>query len=320
MENQIVVNQNNLQMRDIDTVTGEIITIKTQAQNTLIAYAIEIGKRLVEAKSMLNHGEWGAWLEEKVDFSQSSANNYMKLYEEYGSQNPFLLGFGANSQTFGNLTYAKAIKLLAIPSEEREEFIVKNDIENKSTRETDKLIKEHKQALEEKKRLEEENQRLKGYQKEAEEAKKMALKAQTILADKEKELEELKDEMESAVTPSLSDEELNEIKKDAELEAQKIFNKKLEDERSKLEAEIAAAKAEKEAAEERAKEANAKITELEKQTKLSSPLVTEFKTVYEDFQVKGGKLLQIILDVKKEDEETAAKLRKALDAVLSQLS
>ena len=333
MENQIVINHETLQTRNIDTITVEIINLKNQAKNTFLAYACEIGKRLCEAKSALNHGKWGAWLKEKVDFSQSTAQNYMNLFVEYGDGSALLLGSGANSQAFANLDYSKAIKLLAIPAEERESFAVENDIEHKSSRETDKLIKEHKAALEEKKRLEEENARLKGYQKEADEAKKMALNAQTALSDKQKELDELKEtikEMENSVVvdvpddpsdvPQISDEELDQIKADAKHEAEEQFKAELKAREDALKNEIAAEKAKKEAAEARAKEANDKIAEYEKQAKMSNPFVAEFKLVFEDFQSKADILLSIIASAKRDDPETAAKLRKALDAALSKIS
>lgn len=335
MDNQLVINHEALQTRDIEIITEEIIGLKNQAKNTFLAYVCEIGKRLCEAKEKLNHGEWGEWLKEKVDFSQSTANNYMNLYSEYGDGSAVLLGLGANYQTFANLDYSKAVKLLAIPSEERESFVIENDIENKSARETDKLIKEHKAALEEKKRLEEENARLKGYQKEADEAKKMALNAQTALSDKQAELDKLKealDELENnSAEPQISDEELRKIekeaKKEAEQQAEAKFNvklmgerAKLDEERAKLEAEIAAVKAEKDAAEARAKEANNKMAEYEKQAKMSNPLVAEFKLVFEDFQSKADILLSIIATAKRDDPETAAKLQKALDTALAQIS
>ena len=38
---------------------------------------IEIGRRLVEAKEMLQHGEWLPWLEKETGFSTSSAQRYM---------------------------------------------------------------------------------------------------------------------------------------------------------------------------------------------------------------------------------------------------
>lgn len=323
MENQIVVNQQNLSKRDIGVITEEIIGLKNQAKTTFVAYACEIGKRLYEAKNKLNHGEWGAWLKEKVDFSQSTANNYMNLYDEYGDGSAILLGMGANSQAFANLDYSKAIKLLALPKEEREEFVVENDIENKSVRETDKLIKEHKKALEEKARLEEENARLKNIKKDAEEAQALALKAQDALSLKERELDKIKEqlkekeqELEDAVAPSLSEDELNKIKKEAKAEAKKEFEAKLETEKQKLEKEISLAKEEKSKADALVKDAEWRLKEFEKQVKLQDPLIAKFKTIFEDFQEKGFNLLEIIENT---DKETSIKFRAALNAFLEKM-
>lgn len=323
MENQIVVNQQNLSKRDIGVITEEIIGLKNQARTTFVAYACEIGKRLYEAKNKLNHGEWGAWLKEKVDFSQSTANNYMNLYDEYGDGSAILLGMGANSQAFANLDYSKAIKLLALPKEEREEFVVENDIENKSVRETDKLIKEHKKALEEKARLEEENARLKNIKKDAEEAQALALKAQDALSLKERELDKIKEqlkekeqELEDAVAPSLSEDELNKIKKEAKAEAKKEFEAKLETEKQKLEKEISLAKEEKSKADAQVKDAERRLKEFEKQVKLQDPLIAKFKTIFEDFQEKGFNLLEIIENT---DKETSIKFRAALNAFLEKM-
>jgi hypothetical protein len=327
MDNQLVINHETLQTRNIDTITVEIINLKNQAKTTFLAYACEIGKRLCEAKNKLNHGEWGAWLKEKVDFSQSTANNYMNLYVEYGDGSALLLGAGANSQAFANLDYSKAIMLLAIPAEERESFVTENDIEHKSSRETDKLVKDYKTALEEKKKLEEENARLAGYQKEASDNMIKALTAQRKLTEKERELEKVKAELEAArhsepveESPALSDEELDQIKADAKHEAEEQFKAELKAREDALKNEIAAEKAKKEAAEARAKEANDKIAEYEKQAKMSNPFVAEFKLVFEDFQSKADVLLSIIASAKRDDPETAAKLRKALDAALSKIS
>lgn len=73
--------------RDIETVTSEIIILKNQAQSMAIDFAIEIGGKLTEAKELVKHGEWGDWLKNKVDFSQSQANNLMKVYENRGKHN-----------------------------------------------------------------------------------------------------------------------------------------------------------------------------------------------------------------------------------------
>ena len=68
----------------------------------VLGYAIEIGRKLVEAKAMLPYGQWGQWLKEEVEFSQSSAQNFMRIFEEYGAKQVSLFG-DAESQTLGIL-------------------------------------------------------------------------------------------------------------------------------------------------------------------------------------------------------------------------
>lgn len=110
-----------------------------------VKYAIEIGRRLNEAKAVLEHGQWGPWLEREVNFSQSTANNYMKIFERYGSDQVSLFG-DAKSQTLGNLPYTKALKLLAVPEDEVETFVEEHDVANMSTRELEQAIRERDEA------------------------------------------------------------------------------------------------------------------------------------------------------------------------------
>lgn len=130
--------------RSISTVTAEIVAISNQAAQVAYMSMIEIGRRLVEAKAMVPHGEWGDYLRNEVQFSQRSANNFMRAYER--SQN------GANSQTFANLGYSQIVKLLALPDEELEEFTESHDVQHMSVRELDQALKERN----EEKRLREE--------------------------------------------------------------------------------------------------------------------------------------------------------------------
>src|SRR5699024_12724772 len=100
--------------RSQETIATEINSIKEQTQKMLLHNSIEIGKRLVEAKEILPHGEWGSWLEGAVDYSQSTANNLMKIYEEYGDGQAALFGGNADSEAVASLPYTKALR-----SEER---------------------------------------------------------------------------------------------------------------------------------------------------------------------------------------------------------
>ena len=135
--------------RTVETVTLEIRTLQRQAQQIMLGYAVEIGRRLEEVKAILPHGQWGEYLKNEVDYSQSTANNFMRIYREYGAAQQSLFGGEAKSQAFANLTYTKALRLLAIPDEEeREQFMVEHDVEGMSNRELDKALKEREEALE----------------------------------------------------------------------------------------------------------------------------------------------------------------------------
>lgn len=120
--------------RTIGQVTEEINYLTAQAQRLILGHAIEIGRRLTEAKEMLPHGEWSKWLQEEVHYSASSANNMMRIFEAYGDSQMSLFGPAANSQTFGNLDYSKALALLAMPEDEREAFAQQVDAEHISVR------------------------------------------------------------------------------------------------------------------------------------------------------------------------------------------
>lgn len=128
--------------RDPDIVAAEINTIKKNVQQIMIAGALEIGGKLVEAKGMVPHGQWGKWLEEKVNYSQSTANNMMKLYQEYGGNQQSLFDTWTNSQTFAEMSYTQHLALLALPFSERQDFAETNQVAEMSTRELEKKIRE----------------------------------------------------------------------------------------------------------------------------------------------------------------------------------
>uniref|UniRef100_UPI002628896C DUF3102 domain-containing protein n=1 Tax=uncultured Flavonifractor sp. TaxID=1193534 RepID=UPI002628896C len=132
--------------RSVETVTLEIRTLQHQAQQMLLSYAIEIGRRLVEVKALLPHGQWGDYIKEQVGYSQSTANNLMRVFEEYGAPQQSMFGAGANSQALGNLSYTKALRLLAIPADEREAFAEEHHVEELSTRQLEQAIKERDEA------------------------------------------------------------------------------------------------------------------------------------------------------------------------------
>jgi len=136
-------------------IAAEINTIRHQAGKILLTSAIEIGRRLKEAKDLLPHGEWGKWLKKSVSYSQRTADKLMQLWEEYGTKllaSPDSDG-NPNSPPVANLTYSQALILLGIPEEEREEFIAEHDVESMTRVELQQAVKDRDQAIQEKKDL-----------------------------------------------------------------------------------------------------------------------------------------------------------------------
>ena len=184
--NDIAMMDKNLSIdRTPEVIAIEINSIKEQTRKIMLFNSIEIGKRLAEAKIMLGHGEWGDWLEKSVDYSQRTASNLMRIFDEYGtSQISLFCDNNAKSQALANLNYTQAVALMGIPQEDRESFIEKNDVNNLSTRELQQAIKE-KQELEAK---------LKEVEASWEKDKKLAENAKRIAEEIGEEKRKLSDE------------------------------------------------------------------------------------------------------------------------------
>ncbi|SHN52040.1 DUF3102 domain-containing protein [Desulfitobacterium chlororespirans] len=144
-------------------IATEINMIKQQTGKILLAGAIEVGRRLKEAKELLPHGEWLKWLEESVSYTDRRAQKLMRIFDAYGSQQSppasavspkagALNSISATSedqiqkQGSPNLNYTQALLLLGVPEEERFQLMEELDLESMTTRELEKAIQERKQA------------------------------------------------------------------------------------------------------------------------------------------------------------------------------
>lgn len=190
-------------------IAAEIRSIDSQARKVVLDSAIEIGKRLREAKGLVAHGEWGAWLENNVSYSQSTANNFMRVSEEYET---------ANSQTFANLSYSQAVALLAVPAEDREAFVEETNATEMSTRELKAAIAAREEA---ERKLQEEQARV-----AAEKAAREALEAQqkeneALVQELTEKLEKAETKKDSATATKLRA-DLKSAKEDADRYRQKI--------------------------------------------------------------------------------------------------
>lgn len=181
-------------VRDLAMVTSDIQYAQRQGARQLASNLIEIGRLLVEAKSMVEPKDWGAYIWDNFGYSTSSADNWMKLYREYGDNQESLFDSFRDSQTFGKLSYTQLLALTALPAEERADFVESHDVENMSTRQLQQAIRERdeaRQALEEAQRRAEEAEALNEKQKNeselaAEDAKRDADKLRTRAESAEK--------------------------------------------------------------------------------------------------------------------------------------
>lgn len=337
MENKLqTIQQSNAPSRDVGIIADEIRNLKAQAYTMGLVFAIEIGRRLEEAKQALPHGEWGNWLKNEVDFSQSKAENLMKLFREYGDEQITLWGATLKSQTYANLPCSKALLLLAVPREEREEFAEEVGAEDLSVRELKAAIEERdkaqKMAEMQKKLKEEATENWKKAEAARQEALRRASDAEHLAASAEElqnrlyELEaqtlhektaakELQRQLDEAkANPKIPKATLDKLKKEAAEAAQKAAS-----DAAKKELEAAQAKAEKATAEaikakNAASEAERRAAEAEKKLKTASPEIAAFKALFESVQADVQKLRNMIETLRGTDPETADKLSKALHA------
>lgn len=324
------------EVRSITAITDEIIFYKNVGGQAVI----EIGKRLIEAKAQLKHGEWLPWLSEKVEFSETSAQRFMQLAREYG-----------NTSLVGDLGTSKALVLLALPASERENFASEKHVVNgeeksvaeMSKRELEEAIRQRKIAeLERDKARRELDEQRKANEEAAAEAQKAqeaaeaaraevenaqgtALAAQERAAALEREMKELREKpVDVAVqTVDTSEEQIAlavaEAKKDAEAEKALALGKKAE-ELKKAREDLTQAKADAQAAAEKAEkaedEAAALRAELDKARKSAAAMdnkaLAEFAVLFRQAQETVNRMTEIVDEL---DEESRPKIYRALGAL-----
>ena len=330
-------------VRTPEIIGSEIRQLTHQARTVTLWFGIEIGRRLVEAKEMMGHGEWLPYLKAQTEFSQSTANRFMTLFKEYGSAQSSLFGAESNYPTLNNLSISNALRLLAVPEEEREEFAAEHDVEHMSARELDELIKAREAA---EARAEQAENALRqadeGAALRAAEWQEKIDAAKSAESDAKELLKELKDKLAAAEAASRrAADELEELRnrpvevavevdeeavKEAETKARAASDAEWAEKYAKLNAELsdANAKAEKlKAKVKKAEEAQAAAAEeldkARRQTKLSDPNTAVFKQIFESLQEDFNKLHGCLLKIRASDADTAQKLGKAVQALVEKM-
>lgn len=147
---------NEMEVKRTPELIGSEIRMYYEAgRRVTMLCGIEIGRRLVEAKDLMQHGEFLPWLTRETPFSERHAQNYMKIYREYGTQMG-LLEAGTNAKYIADLPISKALLLLSVPESERDEFAESVDAEHLNSEELKKAIRERDEALARAKAAEEE--------------------------------------------------------------------------------------------------------------------------------------------------------------------
>lgn len=304
--------------RPIEAITEEILFYKQQAGTAIL----EIGRRLLEAKEQLDHGEWLPWLEEKVEFSQSTAQRFMRLAREYTKTSPEL-----------NLGAAKALLMLAVPPMEREEFMAtphevngeEKTVEEMSRRELEAVIKELEEARGTNEQLrmdlDEQREEMEAERDAAQEARDRAEEYREKAQALRNELEELKASGPVTVTELVIDEEaVKKAAEEARAEAEKKLEKKIaaaEKNREKAEKDLEEARKAQQQEEEKRRGLEGQMEGLRKKLAVAeNSAAAEFKLYFNQAQEAINRMNGIIGRMEGDDREGAGRLKNAMKAMM----
>lgn len=121
------------QLAEIRLITLET-EIKGLAKKTALCM-LEMGDKLIEAKSLVPHGQWESWLKNNVELSTRTARNLMMIAQ----------AFSENRQAIADLNVTALYLLAEMPTQDREQFLMENNVSNMTTRELKSAIDERKQ-------------------------------------------------------------------------------------------------------------------------------------------------------------------------------
>ena len=110
--------------------------IKTLAHKTALNM-IDMGSKLLEAKSLCPHGQWETWLENNINMSARTARNLMKISQAFLSKR----------QAIADLSVTSLYLLTELPEEKRDSFLQQHDISQMTTRELKAAITKEKTRI-----------------------------------------------------------------------------------------------------------------------------------------------------------------------------
>lgn len=219
---------------DINAVKSHASAVFRAAVDEGKRSCILIGKLLEEAKSLVPHGEWGAWLQNNVDYSESTAQNLMRCYREFGDEQIDFFSGVSDADFFSILTQSQMLELLALPKDQRREFVEahREEIEDGSlsTRqmreEIDRLKRE---AAEKDEEIEAANGKIKNLTTELDEERKKPAPepvVQEVITHQPspEQIDAIRDEIRAEEAKRLSDEHDAHVKS-----VQSVYNARIKD-------------------------------------------------------------------------------------------
>lgn len=290
-------------VRSIEIVTAEIYTIRDNVARVFMDGVVQIGRRLEEAKQLVPHGEWTDYLDTKLGYKPSTAQNYMRIAREFGDGQVGLSGKTA-SDFFGNLGYSQLLPLLGLPEEEREQLAEEHGLADMSSREIAALVKERDEA---KAALEREKKFSDDYGVEARRARRLLADVKGKLKSVEQDYQEQKKAAQTnAETAAELQRQLNELAEKANQPRELT-----DEERAALRAEAAAEQAKAvQAAEARAAEALAKLE------KVKNPAAHKVNFLFGELCEYWRRLQTALKELEQSDEEAAGKMKAAIGQVI----
>lgn len=329
----------SIESKSTEQLTAEANTLYHQAERLAGMSAMmlaETGRRLIEVKSRIPHGEFGKWCEENLEFSYRKAARTMQLAEKMDDENSLI----SKMPTLANIGISRVWALLAAPEEVAAEVVENNDVESMKVRELqDELsrVKAEKEAAERKADTLDRNnddirKELASMQRKLsetvteEEFNEMQAAAQAQKEDLTKELNEAKaaaDEIQVKLDKAKEDLKKQKAKQ-KELEAAKDeeVQKSIEEAKTDI---VKKAKDEAHAEfvadlEQNAKDIKQLQEEIERleaeRAKLSNTALMEFKVYVDQLQDIYDKLNDMITEESLKDEELGAKMQMALQTVV----
>lgn len=290
-------------VRSIEIVTAEIYTIRDNVARVFMDGVVQIGRRLEEAMQLVPHGEWTDYLDTKLGYKPSTAQNYMRIAREFGDGQVGLSGKTA-SDFFGNLGYSQLLPLLGLPEGEREQLAEEHDLAGMSSREIAALVKERDEAKAAAAQAQEQADKQGQEARSARDA--LATAKDKLKAEKQKAQEQAEAAKANAQTAAELQRKLNELAEKANQPRELT-----DEERAALRAEVAAEQAETvQAAEARAAEALAKLE------KVKNPAAHKVNFLFGELCEYWRRLQAALKELEQSDEEAAGKMKAAIKQVL----